>query len=267
MRTGKYRGRLCALALVAFGMIGSASATSANTDLSDIWWNPAEGGWGMQMVNTGTFVFATVYIYGPDGKPTWLTGQLTKTGAAQATYTGPLYATTGPYFGGPFNPSAVAGRQVGTMTFVLTTVSSGQLTYSVDGVVVPKTVQRQTLTLDNYTGNYIVTSTQTSSGCANASDNGTFTNALAVNIAQQGPSITVDTKNANGGSCSYSGTYAQLGRMGQISGTYACTWGEVGTMTIFEMNNVPYMFTARMQSNSSNFGCNTAGELSGVIPR
>jgi len=51
--------------------IGGAGATSANIDLSDIWWNPYESGWGMQLVNTGTFVFATIYVYGPDGNPAW----------------------------------------------------------------------------------------------------------------------------------------------------------------------------------------------------
>ena len=80
------------LAAVLFTSVTFAAptgATSANTDVSDIWWNPAEDGWGMQMVNTGTFVFATVYVYGPNGTPTWFTGQLEKTGAAQTTYAGP----------------------------------------------------------------------------------------------------------------------------------------------------------------------------------
>ena len=99
------------------------------------------------------------------------TGQLTRTGAAQITFAGPLYVTTGPYFGGPFNPGAVGARQVGTMTFVLTTVTSGQLRYSVDGVVVTKAVQRQPLTLDNYSGNYTATVTATTSGCINPADN------------------------------------------------------------------------------------------------
>jgi hypothetical protein len=267
MQSIRHFGRLCALALVLFGMVGSAKATSANTDVSDIWWNPAESGWGMQMVNTGTYVFATVYVYGPNGSPTWYTAQLNKTGAAVTTYTGPLYVTAGPYFGGSFNPNAVTVRQAGTMTFVLTSVSTGQLNYSVDGVVVNKSVQRQPLTFDNYNGEYVTTLTQTSAGCSFPGDNGSFTSGLTVKIAQSGQSMTVDTKYADGSSCSFNGTYSQLGRMGQNSGSYACTWGEVGTMTFFEMNNVPYMFTARMQASSSNNGCNTEAELSGVIPR
>jgi hypothetical protein len=267
MQTSKSLGRLYAFALIVFGMIGSASATSANTDVSDIWWNPAESGWGMQMVNTGTFVFATVYVYGPDGKPTWLVGQLTKTDAAQTAYTGPSYVTTGPYFGGPFDPNAVIGREAGTMTFVLDTVTTGRLTYSMDGVVVNKSVQRQPLTLDNYNGNYVAYLSQTISGCKNPTNNRTLTDARAVSITQNGSAVVVVTTANNGLVCTINGTFTQLGRMGQIQGAYACNSGEVGTAILFAINNVPFMFTARLQSQSSNFGCTASGELAGVIPR
>jgi len=263
----RYRRRLCAFALVVFGMMGSAGATSANTDLSDIWFNPNEGGWGMQMVNTGTFVFATIFIYGQDGKPTWLTGQLNKTGAAPTTYTGALYVTAGPYFGGPFDPNAVTVRVAGTMTFVLNTVTTGQLTYSVDDVVVNKSVQRQPLTLDNYSGTYVAYLTQTISGCNNPTINRKLTDPRAISITQNGNAAVVVTTANNGSVCTINGTFTQLGRMGQVQGTYTCSSGEVGTAVLFEMNNVPYMFTARLQSQSSNFGCTSSGELAGVIPR
>jgi hypothetical protein len=267
MQTKKNLGTLYALALVVFGMIGSASATSANTDVSDIWWNPAESGWGMQMVNTGTFVFATVYVYGSDGKPTWLVGQLAKTGAARTTYTGPTYVTTGPYFDGAFDPNAVTAREAGSMTFVLDTVTTGGLTYSVDGVVVIKSVQRQPLTLDNYNGDYVAYLTQTIAGCNNPINNRTLTDTRALRITQNGSAVVVVTTANNGLVCTINGAFTQLGRMGQVQGAYACNSGEVGTAILFEMNNVPFMLTARLQSQSSNFGCAAAGELAGVIPR
>lgn len=246
-------------------------ATSANTDLSDIWWNPTESGWGMQMVNTGTFVFATIYVYGPNGSPTWYTGQLNKTGAAQATYTGPLYATTGPYFGsGSFNPNAVPARQVGTMTFVLDAVNSGRLAYSVDGVPVNKTVQRQLLTLDNYSGNYISIVTITNSGCSNPADNGSNTFQINILITQNGQSITlVFTGEPGAGSCSIVGTYSQLGRMGQVSGNGFCTGDSTSSpITMFEMTNTTRTFTARtLSSPTPADSCTEVGEIVGVIPR
>jgi len=78
--------------------------------------------------------------------------------------------------------------------------------------------------------------------------------------------VVVTTAN-NGSACTINGTFTQLGRMGQVQGTYSCSSGEAGTAVRFEMNNAPFMFTARMQSQSSNFGCTSSGELAGVIPR
>lgn len=269
MKTSRHIRRLLAFVLAALSMIGNAGATSANTDLSDIWWNPNESGWGMQMVNTGTFVFATVYVYGPNGSPTWLTGQLSRPNTnLPVTYSGPLYVTTGPWFGSSsFNPNAVTARQAGTMTFVLTSVSTGQLTYSVDGVIVNKSVQRQPLTLDDYEGDYVAVITQTISGCFTPAENGTLTDARAVSIAQNGNSMAVVVTANNGFACTINGTFTQLGRMGQLQGTYACNSGEIGTATFSEMSIVPFMFTARFQSQSPNAGCRAAGEISAIIPR
>jgi hypothetical protein len=258
---------LCTLAWVAFAISGSAGATSANTDVSDVWLKPGEAGWGMQLVNTGTFVFATIYAYAPDRTPTWMTGELTRAAGPMVTYSGPLYVTTGPWFGGAFDPNTVTRRQAGTMTFVLTTVTTGQLTYSVDGVVVDKAVQRQELTFDNYIGEYRAIATETVTGCSDPASNGTTTSTVNLSITQDDRSLQMVSKYANGSTCTYHGAYSQLGRMGQTSGTYACSWGENGTVTLFEMSNVPYMFTTRLNAQSSNFGCVTAAEYAGVIPR
>ena len=76
------------------------------------------------------------------------------------------------------------------MTFVLTSVSTGQLTYSVDGVVVNKSVQRQPLTLDNYNGTYVAYLTQTISGCNNPENNGKLTDARAISITQNGSRLS-----------------------------------------------------------------------------
>ena len=72
------------LGKLLFGVIAAVcqrDATSASfTDLTDLWWNPTESGWGLQMVNTGTFIYATIYVYGPDGKPVWFAGGLNSAG-------------------------------------------------------------------------------------------------------------------------------------------------------------------------------------------
>jgi hypothetical protein len=48
-------------------VVGSGSVRGAglSIDQSDLWWNPAESGWGIQFVHTGSAIFATMYVYGP----------------------------------------------------------------------------------------------------------------------------------------------------------------------------------------------------------
>ncbi len=53
-----------------------ASAQAAAVDYTDIWYNPAESGWGMNVVQSDSFMFLTFFIYGSDNKPTWFTGQV-----------------------------------------------------------------------------------------------------------------------------------------------------------------------------------------------
>ena len=153
------------------------------------------------------------------------------------------------------------------MTFVLSTVATGQLTYSVDGVVVDKPVQRQPLPLDNYDGEYVAILSQTFTDCVDATENGTLTDARNVSITQNGNSMAIVVTADNGFACTTNGTFTQLGRMGQFQGAYSCNSGEVGTATFFEMSNVPFMFTARLQTQSTNIGCKASGEISAIIPR
>ena len=129
-----------------------ARATADSTDETDLWWNPNESGWGMQVVQTGSTIFVTMFVYDRSGSPIWYTA----TGIAQGNYvwTGDLYQTNGPWFGTtPFNPAAVSLTKVGTLTFAASSVNDGTATYSVNGVVVTKTIQRQTMTYDNFDGN------------------------------------------------------------------------------------------------------------------
>jgi hypothetical protein len=102
------------VAVFAGGTINSLDAKT--TDQSDVWWIPAESGWGIQIVQQETTIFATMFIYGSDGNPAWYVATLSYNGSF--VWTGTLYATTGPWFGSPvFNPSNVTATPVGTMTF------------------------------------------------------------------------------------------------------------------------------------------------------
>jgi len=143
------RTRLAA-ALLAFLALLPAASFASIYDVTGLWYNPNESGWGMNVIQQNGTLFITLFVYGADGKPTWYVASDTKVVAGTSSkYTGALYATSGPYFGGAFNPSAVGVRQVGTITFdgscaSCNIYSNMLLTYTVDGVTVNKTVQQQT---------------------------------------------------------------------------------------------------------------------------
>ena len=145
------RTRLACAAVALFALLPGAGSASIY-DVTGLWYNPNESGWGMNVIQQNTTLFITMFVYGADGKPTWYVASDTKlVSGSTGKYSGPLYATSGPYFGGAFNPSAVSVRQAGTLTFDATCANCNiynamQLTYTVDGVTVTKTVQQQTWT-------------------------------------------------------------------------------------------------------------------------
>ncbi len=47
------------------------AAAASGYDMSDLWWNPAESGWGIQFVQQRDVIFATLYVYDASGAPVW----------------------------------------------------------------------------------------------------------------------------------------------------------------------------------------------------
>jgi len=122
----------------------SAFDRSMATNFQDLWWNPAESGWGVNIAHQGDILFATLFTYDANGKGMWLVmTDGVKTGDAH--FSGALYRTHGPAFNAvPFTPIGAANlTQVGTMTFDFQNGNAGTLTYTVNGVTVTKSIQRQ----------------------------------------------------------------------------------------------------------------------------
>lgn len=103
--------------------VGTATVTVAPRpgmspidDYTDLWWNPAESGWGLDFVqHPSGQAFATWFVYGADGTPIWyvVPGGQWQDGA---TFRGDVYATTGPNFGS-FDSSRVTRTRVGDAGF------------------------------------------------------------------------------------------------------------------------------------------------------
>ena len=114
-------------------------------DYTDHWWDPQELGWGISiMQHTSDRIVATWFVYDQAGQPVWYSlqpGAWTFT-FALPIYTGPVYKTTGPYFGAPFDSSKLSITQVGTGTLTFTDHNNGTFAYTVEGNSAEKPITR-----------------------------------------------------------------------------------------------------------------------------
>jgi hypothetical protein len=121
---------------------GSLTAASNYTDL---WWAaPAgsESGWGINLTQQGTTIFATWFTYALNGSPMWLVVTAPQTGPG--VYAGTLYQTTGPAFSAvPFNPANVVATAVGNATFTFADGNNATFAYTVNGIAQAKAITRE----------------------------------------------------------------------------------------------------------------------------
>lgn len=179
---GSLRGLFPALLLGLVLGLGAARPAVAATDYTDIWWNPAQGGWGVNLVQSDQFMFATFFIYGTTKQPTWVAANLVK--EASGAFTGPVYLTTGTYYGAPWNPPDATATSVGTATFTPTGPADGTMVYSINGVTVTKTITRQTLTSIALAGRYYGGLVVTQSNCSDPAGNGTLNVPSTLTVTQ-----------------------------------------------------------------------------------
>jgi len=155
------------------------------------------------------------------------------------------------------------------MTFVLDTVSTAHISYSIGGVVVNKNIERQPLTLEPIGGGYYGALNLTASSCANAGDNVQSTGAIALTLNQSGNSISGSFQlfgTSAGAVCTIVGTYTEAGRMGTIATTYTCADGEMGSMRLIEVTNRIGMISGRLSGQSTSLGCVYSGRFSVLNP-
>lgn len=113
------------------------------TNYTDLWWNAAEPGWGININHQAETFFATWFTYDADGAGMWLV-MPDATGTATRK-TGTLYRTTGTPLAN-INGSAAAhfpAQVVGTGTFEVVDASTLRFSYTVNGISQVKTLQRQ----------------------------------------------------------------------------------------------------------------------------
>lgn len=258
--------RAALLALILIVACPNASATAYTTDQSDIWEATGEGGWAIQMIQRDSTIFATIYVYAPTTLPIWYVATMNPVGSL--VWSGDLYTTTGPWFGTvPFDPNNVAARKVGTMIWSSPFVTSGTLTYTVDGVTVVKNLVRSLIKYDDFNGTYLGAFHGSASNCANPANNVSNVESYGtITVVQNGLSATV-TFTGGGTSVTTTGVLTQNGQFGTVTGTYAWAGGEVGNGHTFEMNVQFNSIHMRFTQDSTSDGCHNTGWMGGIRSR
>src|SRR6478609_11035409 len=103
MKSARFALRAVLLAMLIFTR--ATWGTSFSNDQSDLWWNASENGWGIQFVQRGSTIFATMFVYDAAGNPTFYVATMDGSKAnGVLTFTGDLFATHGSWFGAvPYN--------------------------------------------------------------------------------------------------------------------------------------------------------------------
>jgi hypothetical protein len=242
---------------------------AAATDYTDIWYLPAESGWGVNMVQSDNFIFATFFIYGQNNTPTWYTAQMYSD--ANGNFAGNLYATMGTYFAAPWNPGNLTTTLAGTASFVPTNPYQGTLTYGLTGgPTVTKNIQRQALTTIALGATYIGGQAGVYSGGGN-NCNGTYTDTFNLTVTQPGDGTATFQFTYPALTCTWSGTLVQFGKVYTMpNASYQCSDGTRSTATMDEIQATPYGIEAIYFAPSGvqgNAACSESANFSGTLTR
>ena len=124
----------------------NGSNRTQTNNYQDLWWNPNESGWGVNLTHQSDIIFATLFTYDAAGKGMWLILSRGDRIAGTQNFAGAIYRTTGPNFDAvPFTPIGPSNlTQVGNMRLEFADGNTAKLIYDVNGASVTKNIQRQT---------------------------------------------------------------------------------------------------------------------------
>lgn len=242
--------RLAMVTLCCTALVAPLRATA--TDYTDIWYVPAESGWGVNLIQNQDVIFATFFVYGTSNQPTWFVAILDEDN--NGNFSGNLYTTVGPYYGGPWDTSIYKATLAGTASFVPTSPYAGTLTYTlISGpTTVAKSIQRQTLTTIALGGNYVGGQQGGYSSCNDSNNDGPYTDQYNLVVTQANGAATFVFTYNSGATCTMSGNLTQVGQLYQIApASYSCT----GSL-MFNVNGTMDEIKATAQGIEGTFSAN-----------
>jgi hypothetical protein len=276
------RGIAFTLATLVSLAAGPVNGAGMSPDPTGIWYDPDQPGWGMSVTQQGDTIFVVLFVYDANHNPQWYvasnvvdTGTFVNTIVGEA-FAGPLYRTTGPAFALSTDTTMLGVTAVGTIQIAyVQPIENLSVTYTVDGTTVAKTVQPQTwrsnssLLTGDYSGGIFINSIATCQAPAPFQQASNF--SVAPGSSPDSVSITwgtgLDTE------CVMSGTYAQRGQFGTLTGPVMCgpipnPVANVGTLAISQMTIGPSGFSGSLSysspTSSSGSNCGVGGTIGGV---
>jgi len=221
------------------------SAEHSVPNHTGIWFDPDEPGWGIALDQEQGVIGATLFTYGADGEPAWLSAASLLEQSAD-TYSGALYRTTGPAFGaGAWSPIGVSSA--GTMQIAFSSGGGAVLSYVADGVTVTKAI----VPMPFGPGGPASCSLTTGSRAADANHTGQWWNpsqsGWGLSIAEQGGTVfaVLFVYDASGhalwlvapdvganGDGTYTGALYRTHAAGDADASTAVSSAEVGSLTL-----------------------------------
>jgi len=246
--------RAISFAAASAALIVTADARAV--DYTDLWFNPAEPGWGISVTQQGDTVFALWFVYGGDSSTAWYV--MSNGVRSGDVFSGELYETSGPPLSATFDPARVSLTNVGTAKLDFS-ASSGQavVTYTVRGTTYVKNVQRQSFKVSSLPTHVAMSVRMSRAGCTYAPNNEARTFLFSLErpsfTGQPITSISVSTSNTvtitqgelfilgsgllgTGQECVATGVLTGRGRYAAITGTYDC--GRTGRKGTFQIEDL-----------------------------
>jgi hypothetical protein len=209
-------------ALLAFaGLSGGARAA----DYTDLWYNPLEPGYGVNVVQQAENAFVTLFVYGANGEPLWLvSSDATVVGyiGALPQFRGTLYKMRGPDITGPFDPRQVHATAVGTLYLSFSWYAgSFRLRMSLPGGTL--------IGHREYNADFLF------------------------HLAESGEAV-LRVEEAITGLCEYRGPYNQSGRYGYFAGSFTCTKAAGGTFEVSRLEMTEAGITGQLATFGPEIG-------------
>lgn len=112
-------------------------------DMTDLYNNASEPGWGLSVSHQGDIMFITWYVYDDLGRPAWLVAPNCAVNSEGGSCSGPLYRVTGPPFGPSFDPARVTTEAVGQLALAWLGPDFVSVQWTIGGVPGSKGLARQ----------------------------------------------------------------------------------------------------------------------------